>query len=236
MLCRDRGYDNGVFRRVTPCSLKGNVSGPKTVTAFSQRRVCVCPRRAVLMRGSVHTFLMLVSCWNWLLRRYKPRCREETGACLPTKRAENNLNSAGDLVDHTYKCLSVLIALRPCWFNSRNVWVGTSCSRLPVQGLQASCFLVMFTFFTSLCFVCVCLCARACIFLSTGRRSFCPLNWGLPSLLFKGYRSFFPTHLDLVPRLRMSGAVPLSSLLLMPSWHGQEQLYLAFVCVIPLCS
>ena len=62
--------------------------------------------------------------------------------------------------------------------------------------------------------------------------------WGPPSLLFNGYRGSFPkggggcsgwglnftTHLHIFPRFRMTGAIPL--LPYMPSWHGQEQLYL----------
>jgi hypothetical protein len=59
--------------------------------------------------------------------------------------------------------------------------------------------------------------------------------WGLPSLLFSGYRRPFPgvklaatfaTHLPQfhpVPMLRMSRAVPL--LPYMPFWYGQGQLY-----------
>lgn len=88
-------------------------------------------------------------------------------------------------MDHTYKCLSVLIALRPCWFNSRNVWVGTCCSRLPVQGLQASCFLVMFTFFTSLCFVCVFVCSRV-HFVEHGQQKFLPSKLGPTQSLIQG--------------------------------------------------
>jgi hypothetical protein len=78
-------------------------------------------------------FLVGTGCWgaiSW-------RCREETGASLLKKKerererekgekGKNNLNSVGNLVDHTYKCLSVLITHRPCWFKSRNVWVRTA--------------------------------------------------------------------------------------------------------------
>ena len=35
------------------------------------------------------------------------------------------------------------------------------------------------------------------------------------------------SHLDIVPRLRMSGDMP--QLPLTPSWHGQRQLYLIFI-------
>jgi hypothetical protein len=107
---------------------------------------------------------MLVSCWNWLLRR----CKSEVSRrdrCLLTKRAENSLNSVGDLADHTYKCLSVLITLRPCWFNSRNVWVRTSCRQSPVQGLQTPFSHSVQIFH---------MCGGMCVFLSVGKRIFCP--------------------------------------------------------------
>jgi hypothetical protein len=66
-----------------------------------------------------------------------------------------------------------------------------------------------------------------------------------PSLLFSGYRRFIlgvkrpghklTTYLHIVPRLRMSGAIPL--LPYMPSWHGQGQLYpYHFTAVAPLLT
>jgi len=57
--------------------------------------------------------------------------------------------------------------------------------------------------------------------------------WRWPSLLFNRYRGSFPgiggqclrltTHVHLVPRLRMSGAIPL--LPHIPSWCGQRRVY-----------
>ena len=140
-LCRLQ--PSGIWRRVASKELlfavKMDAASPKTLIRGGRLvGVCVCPHHAVLMWVSVHAFLMLVSCWNWLLRRYKSEVSRRD-RCLPTKRAQNNLNSVGDLVDHTYKCLSVLITLRPCWFNSRNVWVRTSCSR-PYRGFRRHVF------------------------------------------------------------------------------------------------
>ena len=144
-LCRLQ--PSGIRRRVASNELffavKMDAASPNTLIRGGRpsmlEDLLACPHRAVLMLVSVHAFLMLVSCWNWLLRRYKSEVSRRD-RCLPTKRAQNNLNSVGDLVDHTYKCLSVLITLRPCWFNSRNVWVRTSCSR-PYRGFGRHVFI-----------------------------------------------------------------------------------------------
>jgi len=67
-----------------------------------------------------------------------------------------------------------------------------------------------------------------------GARDFCPKRperlWGPTSLLFNEYRGYFPggqsgrrvtltIHLQLFPRLRMSGAVPLLPLYALIMWE-----------------
>jgi hypothetical protein len=73
---------------------------------------------------------------------------------------------------------------------------------------------------------------------SQGKEYFCSpkcpnLLWGPPKIPFSRYGSFFPSGqsagawswpLQLVPRLRMSGAVPLLPLYI-PSWCGRDHFY-----------
>jgi len=65
-----------------------------------------------------------------------------------------------------------------------------------------------------------------------GKDRKCPdLLWGLRSLLFSGYQCFFlgvhgqgmklTTHIHLLPRLRMSGAVPLIPIYAFVAWTGK---------------
>jgi len=54
--------------------------------------------------------------------------------------------------------------------------------------------------------------------------AFCSMGTGVVSRGWSDRSVKFATHVHLVPRSRISGAIPL--LTQMPSWHGQRKLYL----------